>query len=82
MAGVVSPSMPVWVVVDAASGRRSFSALNEGLGKVWRFGAHDQSVIERLKWMCAMNWPPGLDSAVRNAGPIALKPIVAQALHG
>ena len=30
MAGVISPSMPVWIVRDPASGRQTFSNLNEG----------------------------------------------------
>ena len=34
MAGIISPSMPVWMVVNAAKGNRAFSNLNEGLGKV------------------------------------------------
>jgi hypothetical protein len=40
MAGVLSPSMTVWVVADGASGRRAFSNLNEGYGKVLRYGAY------------------------------------------
>src|ERR1700689_2608812 len=51
MAGIISPSMPVWVVRDPATGRQTFSNLNEGLGKVLRFGANGPEVIERLKWM-------------------------------
>ena len=41
MAGITSPSMPVWVVRDPATGRQTFSNLNEGLGKVLRFGANE-----------------------------------------
>ena len=51
MAGVISPSMPVWIVRDAASGHRAFCNLNEGLGKVLRFGANGTEVIDRLRWM-------------------------------
>ena len=51
MAGVISPSMPVWIVREAASGHLTFCNLNEGLGKVLRFGANDAEVIDRLKWM-------------------------------
>src|SRR4029453_7899879 len=42
MAGVVSPSMPVFIVENAASGNRAFAILNEGMGKVLRFGAYSQ----------------------------------------
>ena len=80
MAGIISPSMPVWVVEDAAIGRRSFCTLNEGLGKVLRFGAFGDDVLARLEWMSA-ELAPTLSKAVRSLGGIALKPIIAQALH-
>lgn len=80
MAGVISPSMPVWIVEDAETGRRSFSNLNEGLGKVLRFGAYDAVVIERLQWMTE-ELGPVLSSALRAVGPVSLSTIMAQALH-
>ena len=51
MAGIISPSMPVWIVRNAKHGNLAFSNLNEGLGKVLRFGANSPEVIARLKWM-------------------------------
>jgi len=51
MAGVISPSMPLWVVTNAAGTNRAFSNFNEGLGKVLRFGANSPEVLERLHWM-------------------------------
>ena len=43
MAGVISPSMQVYVVEDSSrssmGGHRTFSNLNEGYGKVLRYGA-------------------------------------------
>ena len=51
MAGIISPSMPVLVVENAAGGNRAFSNLNEGLGKVLRFGANGAEVLDRLRWM-------------------------------
>ena len=80
MAGIISPSMPVWIVEDAASGRRSFSNMNEGLGKVLRFGANSAEVIERLRWMAEV-LGPAFRSALKSAGPVELKPLMAQALH-
>ena len=41
MAGIISPSMPVWVVENADGGNRAYCNFNEGLGKVLRFGAND-----------------------------------------
>src|SRR3954451_4593011 len=51
MAGVVSPSMPVWVVHDEATGRVAWCPLNEGSGAVLRYGADGPEVLERLVWM-------------------------------
>ena len=31
-------------------GNRAFATLNEGLGKVLRFGAYDETVLDRLRW--------------------------------
>ncbi len=80
MAGVISPSMPVWIVENRDRGNRSFSNMNEGLGKVLRFGANDQSVIERLQWM-ERTLGPALRVALQVVGGITLRPIIAQALH-
>ena len=80
MAGIISPSMPVWIVENAVSGARCFSNMNEGLGKVLRFGANGPEVIERLRWI-AETLGPALATALKRAGPIELKPLMAQALH-
>ncbi len=80
MAGVVSPSMPVVVVENAAAGTRGHATLNEGLGKVLRFGAYDGSVIERLRWMADV-LGPALAAAVRAGGPIDLRGLTGQALQ-
>jgi len=80
MAGVVAPSMPVVVVEDAASGRRAFATLNEGLGKVLRFGAYEPPVLDRLRWF-ASTLGPALSAALREHGPVDLRAITAQALQ-
>lgn len=80
MAGVISPSMPVWIVENAAGGNRSFSNMNEGLGKVLRFGANDDEVLDRLRWM-RDQLGPVLATVVEAAGPFDLKSLVARALH-
>jgi hypothetical protein len=59
MAGVVSAGMPVVVVEDPVSGRRAYSNLNEGLGRVLRYGANDESVLDRLRWMAERLGPAG-----------------------
>jgi hypothetical protein len=80
MAGIISPSMPVYVVRNAAGANLSYSNLNEGLGKVLRFGANGPEVIERLRWMRDA-LAPALAAALRLHGPLALKPLIARALH-
>jgi len=80
MAGVVSPSMPVLVIENTAAGNRSFATLNEGLGKVLRFGAYDESVLDRLRWF-RDTFGPTLSLTVAAIGPIDLKSITGQALQ-
>lgn len=80
MAGVLAPSMPVTVVEDAGDGRRAFASLNEGLGKVLRYGAYDDEVLGRLRWMGAV-LGPALSVTVRSGEPLDLRAITAQALQ-
>jgi len=80
MAGIISPSMPVWIVVDATGGGSAFCNLNEGLGKVLRFGANSAAVTARLKWM-EHTLAPTLRAGLATLGEIELKPLMAQALH-
>jgi hypothetical protein len=80
MAGVISPSMPVWIVTEREHGNRAYCNLNEGLGKVLRFGANGPEVIERLRWMAGV-LAPALAAALERLGGIELKPLIAQALH-
>lgn len=78
MAGVVSPSMPVWIVEDAASGRRAHATFNEGLGKVLRYGAHSEDVLERLRWLSDV-FARVMAGALTE--PVDLRAILAQALQ-
>ena len=80
MAGVTSPSMQVWVVEDAVHGHRTFSNLNEGYGKVLRYGAFDREVITRLGWMNE-TMAPVLARALASAGGIDMRALLAEALH-
>jgi len=80
MAGIISASMPIFIVENAEYGNRSYATLNEGLGKVLRYGAYNEEVIKRLQWMEATLYPV-LKAAVASAVKIDLKAIIAQALH-
>src|SRR5690606_40257003 len=77
MAGVVSPSMWMFEVRDAEHGGTAYCSLNEGLGKVLRYGAYGPEVIERLRWMGEVLGPV-LQAALQKTGPIDLKTLIAQ----
>ena len=80
MAGVISSSMPVLVVQDPDTGGVAYSTLNEGLGKVLRYGAYAPEVIERLRWMERVLGPV-VGDAIRRSGPVDLRSLIAQALQ-
>ena len=80
MAGVVSASMPVFIVENETFGNCAFCTQNEGLGKVLRYGAYSEDVVQRLKWMEHTLYP-ALKAAIEASGGIDLKSIIAQALH-
>ena len=80
MAGVVSPSMWMFEVRDAEHGGTAYCSLNEGLGKVLRYGAYGPEVLERLRWMDDVLGPV-LSAAAELAGPIDLRSLIAQALQ-
>lgn len=80
MAGVISPSMPVFIVADAHEGNaKAFVTLNEGLGMVLRYGGWGSEVLARLKWM-ETSLAPALAAAVQDLGPVDLKSILVGAL--
>ena len=80
MAGVVTASMPVWIVENTAFGNRAYCTLNEGLGKVLRYGAYSEEVIARLNWMRDV-LAPILHEALLARGPLDLRSLIAQALQ-
>jgi hypothetical protein len=80
MAGVTSASMQVYVVEDATHGARTFSNLNEGYGKVLRYGAFSDEVIAKLRWMNG-TMAPILAEALAQGGGIDLRALLAEALH-
>jgi hypothetical protein len=78
MTGITTRSMPLLVVENRAFGNRAFCTINEGLGKVMRFGGNDAEVLARLAWLrdeCG----PLLATALRSA-PLALNPLIARGL--
>ncbi|MFP4153446.1 MAG: DUF1116 domain-containing protein [Alkalispirochaeta sp.] len=80
MAGVVTAGMPVWIMENATYGNKAYCTLNEGLGKVLRYGANSKEVIDRLKWM-ADELAPILKRALAAHGPLDMKNLIAQVLQ-
>ncbi len=86
--GTVGPMAGVVTAVDvdvgaggpAQTGRRSFCSLNEGLGKVLRYGAYGPEVLARLRWM-SMVLGPLLREAVRRSDPVDVTGILTQMLQ-
>jgi hypothetical protein len=81
MAGVVSPSMPVFILENKPFGNRAYCTQNEGLGKVLRYGGMGPEVYARLKWM-ETDLYPTLERALQSLPDgIDIKSLIAQALH-
>ena len=84
MAGVITPSMWGFVLRDPVHGGTAFCSLNEGLGKVLRYGAYGPEVIQRLQWMSRVLGPL-LQLAVRRGvsvgRPIDVRAIIVQMLQ-
>ena len=79
MTGLTTRSMPVMVVENRAFGNRAFCTVNEGLGRVMRFGGNDASVLDRLRWL-ASTLGPLLGETLRAGEGVPLKALVARGL--
>ncbi len=79
MTGMTTRSQPVLVVENRSHGNRAYCTINEGLGKVMRFGGNDVSVLKRLEWL-RDTFGPALGRALRAGDGIDLKPLVARGL--
>ena len=79
MTGMTTASQPVLVVENQKTGNQSYCTINEGLGKVMRFGGNDAEVLNRLAWI-RDTLGPALGSALRDLGGIQLKPLIARGL--
>ena len=79
MTGITTRSMPVLIVENRAFGNRAFCTLNEGLGKVMRFGGNDAGVLSRLRWL-SEGLAPVLAEALRLRGGLPLRSLIARGL--
>lgn len=80
MAGVTSASMAVYIVENQTHGNRAFSNLNEGYGKVLRYGAYQEDVQARLRWMNS-TMAAVLKDALEASGGMDIRALLAEALH-
>ena len=80
MAGIICPSMSVYILENKTHGNKSFSGLNEGYGKVLRYGAYSAEVLNRLRWMEDVMGPV-LAGALEASGGIDIRALLAEALH-
>ncbi|MFE6734146.1 DUF1116 domain-containing protein [Microbacterium sp. NPDC057650] len=81
MAGVTSASMYVHKVRNRTYGNYAYTNLSEQLSKILRFGANDQSVIDRLNWMRDVFGPVLAGAMELNTDGIDLRLMMSQALH-
>jgi len=79
MTGITTRSMPVLVVENRTFANRAYATLNEGLGRVMRFGGNDADVLKRLAWLRDV-LGPALGKAVRAANGVPLKSMIARGL--
>jgi len=80
MAGLISPSMLVYIVENKTHGNKAYSGLNEGRGKVLRMGAYSPEVLSRLKWMNEVLGAV-LNDSFQLSGGLDIRNLVGKALH-
>jgi hypothetical protein len=80
MAGVIAPWMSVYIVENKTHGNRAFSNMNEGYGKVLRYGAYSAEVLDRLRWMEEV-MAPVLGRAIEMSGGLDIRALLMEALH-
>jgi len=81
MAGIVSASMPVWVVEIDSAGKRATCPVNEGMGRVLRFGAFHREHLEHLAWMRDRMLPILRATLEILDAPPDIRSLIAQALQ-
>lgn len=80
MTGIISASMPLFVVHNPTHGNVAYTNLNEGIGKCLRFGANSPDVLQRLKWFEQVLAPTLKAATLAQKDGVDLKSIQAQAL--
>lgn len=81
MAGVTSASMKVYVIENVTHGNKAYSNLNEGYGKVLRYGAYSDEVIQKLRWMNETMGPVLAEALAQSEGGLDVRALVSESLH-
>ena len=81
MAGVTSASMKVYVIENITHGNRAYSNLNEGYGKVLRYGAYSDEVINKLRWMNETMGPILAEALAQSEDGLDVRALLSESLH-
>ncbi len=81
MAGATSASMMVYIVENTTHGNFAYSNLNEGYGKVLRYGAFSEEVIAKLRWMNDVMGPVLNDALAASDGGLDIRALLSESLH-
>jgi len=83
MAGIITPSMSVYIIEDQISGHRTYANLSDDLGDYCgssiRFGVYEKRAIDHIHWL-ENNVVPVLNQAIRNVGAIDFLPIIGKSI--
>ena len=77
--GIISASTPVPVVRNRTAGNVAGSYVRQGFGRTLTFGAYDEAVAERVRWLWG-EMAPALDRGLQVGGAIDLRSLIAEAL--
>lgn len=80
MGGITSANMPVFVVENTTDGNLAYCTMNEGIGKVLRFGAYSQEVVDRLIWMKDVLGPVLSKALKTKKEGLSISPMIAKAI--
>lgn len=81
MAGVTSASMQVYVLENETHGNKAYSNLNEGYGKVLRYGAYSDEVLDKLRWMNEVMGPMLAEALQQSEKGLDIRALLSESLH-
>jgi hypothetical protein len=81
MAGVTSSSMMVYCVENVTHGNWAYSNLNEGYGKVLRYGAYSAEVLAKLRWMNDVMGPLLAAALAQMPEGLDIRALLAESMH-